>query len=434
MVTLMEGAFVCVGFPYVAKLCRNVLDSLLKGPYLPFCRPAVQNKVLHQNTTERMGVTGQVLSTNVLIGLKPQTENYISPLHFQSCWQFYPNHSGTNTLQTFWGSSIGETKLENSTQVMQHRSKNCEEMNMAACQLNRLKDFYGHFRSSSGFPACLESEQHCNPMEISHNVMQDDILKKDCNEAQTERGCSVVSFLMFPDAKCKDDDDKDQLDLPVNDCVYNADGQLVRMFICFGTEQSDTSSVALSSDSGCTDWDSDSEDFIIFDNSFTGEGNCCTRIDFVCGQHELPKEGETKSVLQSPRMYCEVSVVESVDIKLDFLIQEMVPPNLHYASEKLTSQRESCEETEMKSNKDFISRNIPGQTVSDNKKKKKVCFKPDDELTVTHPMIVWSFAYKQARKGTWETEQLDRLRFQKRIKELDKILTPVLLAKIGNAV
>ena len=88
----------------------------------------------------------------------------------------------------------------------------------------------------------------------------------------------------------------------------------------------------------------------------------------------------------------------------------------------------------MKSNKDLISRNIPGQTVSDNKKKKKVCFKPDDELTVTHPMIVWSFAYKQARKGTWETEQLDRLRFQKRIKELDKILTPVLLVKIGNAV
>lgn len=31
VVTLMEGAFVCVGFPYVAKLCRNVLDSLLKG-------------------------------------------------------------------------------------------------------------------------------------------------------------------------------------------------------------------------------------------------------------------------------------------------------------------------------------------------------------------------------------------------------------------
>lgn len=36
MVTLMEGAFVCVGFPYVAKLCRNVLDSLLKGRLITF--------------------------------------------------------------------------------------------------------------------------------------------------------------------------------------------------------------------------------------------------------------------------------------------------------------------------------------------------------------------------------------------------------------
>lgn len=51
-------------------------------------------------------------------------------------------------------------------------------------------------------------------------------------------------------------------------------------------------------------------------------------------------------------------------------------------------------------------------------------------LLVVHPMIVWSFAYRQARKGTWEVDALDRLRFQKRIEEVDEILTPVLLAKI----
>ena len=49
-------------------------------------------------------------------------------------------------------------------------------------------------------------------------------------------------------------------------------------------------------------------------------------------------------------------------------------------------------------------------------------------------MFVWNFAYKQARKGTWEADALDRLRFQKRVKELDQILTPVLLAKWKKAV
>lgn len=434
LVTLMEGAFVCVGFPYVVKLCRNVYGSWLKGTDMHFCRPAIQSKVPNLDTTEGMVVTaGQVLSTTTINGLKPHVENYISPIHFQSYWQFFSNHSGANTLQTFWGSSFGETKLENSVQKsMQHRSKKTEATNMAACPLKKVKDFYCQFKSSSNFPACPEGEQHCNLMEISNISMRDDILYKDFSEAQTERESKEASFLVFPDVMCEDSDDKDELNLFVNDCIYNEDGQLVRMFICFGIEQSDTSSVLPSSDSGCTDWDSDCEDFVIFDSSFTGEGNCCTRFDFVCDQYELPTKSET--VLQSPKMYCEVSVKDSVDIKLDLVIQEMVRPNEYYTSEKLIPNRASCEETEIKSNKDFISRNIAGQTVSGNKKKKRVCFKPDNELTVTHPLIVWSFAYKQARKGSWEMEALDRLRFQKRIRELDEILTPVLLAKIGNAI
>lgn len=92
------------------------------------------------------------------------------------------------------------------------------------------------------------------------------------------------------------------------------------MFICFGIEQFDILSVVFLSDFGCIDWDFDFEDFIIFDNLFIGEGNCCIRIDFVCGQYEFFKEGEIKFVFQLLRMYCEVLVVELVDIKLDFFI------------------------------------------------------------------------------------------------------------------
>ena len=29
--TLVEGAVICVGVPYVVKLCKNVFGSLLKG-------------------------------------------------------------------------------------------------------------------------------------------------------------------------------------------------------------------------------------------------------------------------------------------------------------------------------------------------------------------------------------------------------------------
>ena len=391
--------------------------------------------MVNKVTTGEMGKTEQLLTTNKLNCLELQNKNYLLTRHFQSYWQFLSNHSGGNTKQTFWDCSCCETKLENSAQKLMYRVKNSQAMNMDTCPYNKLKDFYHRFKASSSFSACVEGDQHCNLMEISHNVMRDKFVFVDSSETRTAEDSEVPSFVKFTDEMCEDD----KLDLPMSDCIYNADGQLVRMFICFGVEHgSDTSSVLSSSDSGCNDWESDCEDFIIFDSSCTDENNCCSRFDFVCETSELRKETFTKSVLLSPNLYCEVSVMESVDNKLDSLVQEMLQPNLCYRYEELILQRKSCKETETKSNGDFLSRSSPGKTVSrdkkEKKKKKKVCFKPDDELVTVHPMVVWSFAYKQARKGTWQVEALDRIRFQKRIKELDVILTPVLLAKMGKAV
>lgn len=41
-------------------------------------------------------------------------------------------------------------------------------------------------------------------------------------------------------------------------------------------------------------------------------------------------------------------------------------------------------------------------------------------------MCVWSFAYRAARIGKWREEYLDRKRFEKRIQDIEKILSPIL--------
>lgn len=44
-------------------------------------------------------------------------------------------------------------------------------------------------------------------------------------------------------------------------------------------------------------------------------------------------------------------------------------------------------------------------------------------------MFVWSYAYRVARIGTWQQDAADRERFEKRITELEKIISPVLTAE-----
>lgn len=53
---------------------------------------------------------------------------------------------------------------------------------------------------------------------------------------------------------------------------------------------------------------------------------------------------------------------------------------------------------------------------------KKVRFNLNPEV---HIIRVWDFAYRQARKGEWETVARDRERFKKRIEEAESILEPV---------
>ena len=47
-------------------------------------------------------------------------------------------------------------------------------------------------------------------------------------------------------------------------------------------------------------------------------------------------------------------------------------------------------------------------------------------------MLAWSYAYRAARCGEWETVARDRVRFSDRIKKIGEILEPVLLEKISR--
>ena len=214
--------------------------------------------------------------------------------------------------------------------------------------------------------------------------------------------------------------------ISVSDCVYNQKGQLVRMFICFVTEHSDTCSDVCSIDSECGTWDMDCEDFIVFDSSCTDEDECCTRLDFVCEAGNLPKDSCAESLVLTSN--CESEMMKSFDTKLDSFVQEILPPNLHNSCDKFIKNRTSCQDVDCKSSGDLPA-NTTDKTVSKQRSNKKVHFKPDNELAIVYPMVVWNFAYKQARKGTSAADALDRSRFQKRVKKLKEILTPILLAR-----
>lgn len=58
---------------------------------------------------------------------------------------------------------------------------------------------------------------------------------------------------------------------------------------------------------------------------------------------------------------------------------------------------------------------------------KKVWF--DDSKNKMYYLRTWNYAYGQARKGLWELEAIDRMRFQRRIDNVHTVLRNVLTAE-----
>lgn len=53
---------------------------------------------------------------------------------------------------------------------------------------------------------------------------------------------------------------------------------------------------------------------------------------------------------------------------------------------------------------------------------KKVSFDPVVKILHMH---VWTFAYREARKGEWERNAADRCRFKRRIKEFEPLFAKI---------
>jgi len=431
LVTFIEGAVICLGVPFLLKLCAGIFGSWIIELDLRFWRCAVSNKRSSSKQAGDIVETEQVLRTDVFRCSQLQTEDSKSTALVQRHCGFVSNHTRNMQLKHLWcqnlisGEKLEKCHLEQSAPTLIHSVKGRGLENMSL-PYSKLKDLYRHFNQDSIFSAYVQ-ETPCG--KISHDILKDKLGYSKNSQTAMKEDCKVQSFENTPGDIC----DMDEL-TSVRDCVFNKKGQLVRMFICFDDdEHSDTSSVASLSDSNCEILDSDCEDFIVFENSCTDGNQHCTKFDFVCQASELHKETSTKSVVLTSNLYCEVSMMASFDTKLDSFVQEILQPNLHYTCDEVTLNKNRSKEVR-ESCKNFVSKNTTDKTVSKDTKKKKVQFMPDHQLAVVHPMIVWNFAHKQARKGTWEADALDRLRFQKRVEELSEILTPVLLAKKEKAI
>lgn len=55
---------------------------------------------------------------------------------------------------------------------------------------------------------------------------------------------------------------------------------------------------------------------------------------------------------------------------------------------------------------------------------KRVAF--DTAKNKTYPLVVWNYAYREARRGHWNMVMADRYRFQRRISDIGKVLVNVL--------
>lgn len=50
----------------------------------------------------------------------------------------------------------------------------------------------------------------------------------------------------------------------------------------------------------------------------------------------------------------------------------------------------------------------------------------DTSRNKMYNMVVWNYAYREARKGRWEIKALDRFRFQRRIQSVGVVILNIL--------
>lgn len=413
LATFTEGAVFYLGVPLLHKLCRILgsvsKDMLLLTCALPSWLSVKKSKVESCESREGLGL-------NVLQQRKVQSGSCPLLALSQRCRILMLDDENKGLCLLGWShvtrniaKSYELNKVDLAPVLIHNSDVPC--FNFSA-QCNMAKGLYHHLENENIFTNSLQVSHERKMMSPTHTSLQETSQWCKMSEMKLGVDCNVHSLQAFPD------DMFDLDEISITDCIYNQKGQLVSMNICFNISHSDTSSVASSEDLAFSDSGSDCEDFIVFESSCSDEDLQCTEVGFMC---ELHQDTCTKSQMSACTFHHGDAMMER---KMEAL--EISQPNMETNNKEYVFKRNSSTENE-KSNDSSVSIETNGNT----KKKKKVHFMPDDHLVTIHQLFVWKFAYRQARKGTCEANawEADRLRFKRRVMELEEILTPVLLAK-----
>lgn len=432
LATFTEGVVIYLGLPLLLKLCQSIFGSISPEFDLHVAKCALLKRHSTKKVFEDNAETQDSLVCDVQGYTKLQSESSPSIAHGQGCHGFTMNDKNKLQCVFYWSHCMMNKTKSDKGQKEDHAPLFIHDVDGSAfvnfsVQHNTLKGLCYDLDEDDTFAA--------DGIQVScgWRMMSDAVTMMETSECCESRedmadvGSNMLSLEMFPDDTCDLDE------ICISDCVYNRKGQLVGMYICFNVAHSDTSSVTSSKDSTCNMVDSDCEDFIVFENSDSDDDQLCPRVDFVCDTCELNEETcMNPTVLTSNTFYNEADGMGDFDAKVDSCVLDILKPNLQCNYDNLILKTNRLRETSRSNNNNHVSVSTSGKTMCKEEMKKKVHFKPDDQLATIHHLIVWNFAYRQARKGTWRADALDRLRFQRKVVELDKILTPILMAKKGQ--
>ena len=264
-----------------------------------------------------------------------------------------------------------------------------------------------------------------------------DTFKMSVKESESAFGIHQGDCEVFMEHQCSG-----SVSLSISDCTFNQSGKLVRMTVSFDEFDSGASCSSSGDDSNLEDesYLSDcEEDFIIFDSDSDGfhiSSNCVETPSFNLCNSANPNAGEhcweTKSDVEENL----AAFVRGINEPLYYKTSKGFKIGNNNVPVMWSSPNRPCRGQENKLQNDSPGLNCETSKVTLNqcqgrqaktKPTKCVQFKQESELVETHSIIAWDFAYRQARIGPWERVAVDRLRFQKRIQELEIILAPVLL-------
>ncbi|KAK5646712.1 hypothetical protein RI129_005176 [Pyrocoelia pectoralis] len=109
-------------------------------------------------------------------------------------------------------------------------------------------------------------------------------------------------------------------------------------------------------------------------------------------------------------------------------LRDLYPLLLHQrAKYRFTRIINNIHKQQRKQLHEEVSQTAEESQSTESEAMKKVTF--DESQNRVYIMVVWPFAYEEARKGPWETIALDRYRFSRKIEEFNRLLSPVLQEK-----